>query len=698
MTTNRTPVRLIAMLLAGAALPLGLAACKMGSADNEVAAAANVSGINVAGMDKSVKPGDDFYNYANGNWQKTTEIPADRSSVGGFYTAFLETEKNNKVLIADALKDNVDPATDQGRLAAYYKAFLDTVGIDKAGLGPVKPDLDKYQAIADKGALSEVLGANVRADVDPLNATNFHTENLFGVFVTQGLSTPGEQVPYLLQGGLGLPERDYYLSTDGKMGEIRGAYKPYIEKMFTLAGYPDAAARAQRVYDLEMKIAGAHATREESEDFAKGATIWTRADFDSKAPGIDWTRFLTAASLNNSPKFEAYHSGAIPKLSALVASEPLDSWKDWLVFHRLNEDAAVLPKAFRDASFAFNDQLLAGKKEMAARDRDALASVNANMGDALGKAYADKYFPASSKTEIQSMVDGIKTAFATRVKGLDWMAQPTKDEAVKKVEGITVGIGYPDSWRDYSAMPLSPTNAYANLEAAKLAEYKHQLAKIGQPMDRAEWWMNPQTVNAVNLPVSNSLNFPAGILQPPFYVANADPAYNYGAIGAVIGHEISHSFDNNGALFDSSGALRNWWTPADFAKFQQSGKALADQYSSYEALPGLKVKGDLTLGENIADVAGLQAAYDAYHASLNGKEAPVIDGLTGDQRFFIAYAQTWQTKMRDEALRARIATDGHAPGNFRALTVRNIDAWYKAFDVKPGDKLYLPPEKRVKVW
>jgi predicted metalloendopeptidase len=381
----------------------------------------------------------------------------------------------------------------------------------------------------------------------------------------------------------------------------------------------------------------------------------------------------------------------------LVGSEPIQAWKDWLTFHTLNQQAAVLPKAFRDASFAFYGTALSGTPKQRARDHLAMNAVSKELPDAVGKVYVDKYFPASSKAEIQKMVEEIKAAFARRVEALDWMAPSTKEEALKKVKSIVVGVGYPDTWRDYSSLTIG-SDAYANQKNARLAEYRHQIAKIGKPMDRAEWWMPPQLVNAVNLPVQNALNFPAAILQRPFFDPRADPAFNYGAIGSVIGHEISHSFDNNGALFDSTGALRNWWTPADFKRFQQAGDALAAQYDAYEALPGLQVNGKLTLGENIADVAGLSAAYDAYKHSLNGKEAPVIQGYSGDQRFFIAYGQAWATKMRDEQLRQRIATDGHAPGNFRAQTVRNLDPWYAAFKVEPGQKLYLAPDKRVKVW
>ena len=688
-------------ILIVAASALALAACNTQTSGNNAAAAlqpGTEAGINLAWMDKSVVPGNDFYNYADGTWMKTTEIPADRSSIGGFFIADQEREKNTRALFEDILKSDAAATTDQGKIANYYNAYLGTDAIDRAGLTPAKADLDAIARIADKAQLSAAIGSTLRADTDPLNATNFQTENLFGIFVTQGLSTPGEQLPYLMQGGLGLPEREYYLSADPKMAELRIKYKAYVAQILGLAGHPDAQSAATRIMALETRIAQAHATREESEDFAKGAQVWTRADLEKKAPGIDWGALLGAAQLGSAGKFEAYHAGAIPKLAALVASQPLDAWKDWLEFHTLNQQANVLPKAFRDASFAFNGTALAGTPQQRPRDVLALNATSNALQDAVGKAYVDKYFPASAKAEIQHMVENIKTAFATRVKAIDWMAPSTKEEALKKVETIVVGVGYPDKWRDYASLNIAADNAYANQKSVGLYEYQNQIAKIGKPMDRGEWWMPAQLVNAVNLPVQNALNFPAAILVKPFFDPKADAAFNYGGIGATIGHEISHSFDNNGALFDSTGRLRNWWTPQDFARFQQAGDALAKQYDAYEPLPGLHVNGKLTLGENIADVAGLAASYDAYKASLNGKPAPVINGLTGDQRFFIAYAQSWATKMREETLRQRIATDGHSPGNFRALTVRNIDAWYPAFNVQSGQKLYLAPAKRVKVW
>ena len=686
-------------LLFVVASAFALAACNTSTSQNaaqEQKAGTDI-GIDTSWMDKSVVPGDDFFGYADGSWVKNTPIPADRSRIGGFYIADLQREKNTRELFDNIIKSNPTNGTD-ALIANYYNAYLNTDAIDKAGLAPAKGDLDAIGRIADKHQLSAVIGGNIRADTDPLNATNYRTENLFGVFVSQGLNTPGEQLPYLMQGGLGLPDAQYYLAGDAKMADTRAKYRTYIQTILQDAGYPDPQGAAGRIMDLETKIAKAHETREESEDFKQGAQVWTRQQLEQKAPGIDWAALLGAAGLADAQKFDAYHYASIPKLSALVASEPIQNWKDWLTFHTLNSQASVLPKAFRDASFAFNGTVLQGTPQQRPRDALALNATSTTLQDAVGKAYVDKYFPASSKAEIQTMVDNLKAAFARRVKAIAWMSPSTKEEALKKVEGIVVGVGYPDTWRDYSGLTVTSDNAYANQKNARLWEYRHQIAKIGKPMDRHEWWMPPQLVNAVNLPVQNALNFPAAILVKPFFDPNADPAFNYGAIGATIGHEISHSFDTGGALFDASGAMRNWWTPADFKAFQAQAELLEKQFDGYEALPGLHVNGKLTINENIADVAGLGAAYDAYKASLGGKPAPVIDGLTGDQRFFLAYAQSWAVKSRPETLRQIVLTNGHAPEQFRAQTVRNLDAWYPAFNVKPGQKLYLTPDKRVKIW
>ena len=685
------------LLIFASALALG--ACNSHQANNNAAEQkqGTEAGINPAWMDTSVTPGDDFFSYADGSWVKNTAIPADRSRIGGFYIADLLRQKNTRELFDNIIKSNPSGGTD-ALIANYYKAYFNTDAIDRAGLAPAKADLDAVGRIADKHQLSAAIGGTLRADTDPLNATNFHTENLFGVFVTQGLATPGEQLPYLMQGGLGLPERDYYLSADPKMADTRTKYKAYVQTILQNAGYPDPQGATQRILELETKIAQAHEPRAQSEDFKNGAQVWTRQQLEQKAPGIDWGALLGAAGLGSVQKFDAYHFASIPKLAALVGSEPLQSWKDWLAFHTINQQSNVLPKPFRDASFAFYGTTLAGTPQQRPRDQLALNATSNALQDAVGKAYVDKYFPAAAKAQIETMVGNLKAAFARRVKAIGWMSPSTKQEALKKVENIVVGVGYPDSWRDYSGLQIVGDNAYANQKNAALWEYRNQIAKIGKPMDRHEWWMPPQLVNAVNLPVQNALNFPAAILVKPFFDPNADAAFNYGAIGATIGHEISHSFDTGGALFDASGAMRNWWTPADFKNFQAQADALAKQFDAYEALPGLHVNGKLTVNENIADVAGLGAAYEAYKTSLGGKPAPVINGMTGDQRFFIAFAQSWAVKSRPETLRRIVLTDAHAPEQFRAQTVRNIDAWYPAFKVQPGQKLYLAPNQRVKIW
>ncbi|UIJ44105.1 M13 family metallopeptidase [Sphingomonas cannabina] len=682
------------------ALLLASTACNSSTTTNNasVAAAGTLAGVDQSAIDKNVKPGDDFDAYANGAWRAKAEIPADRSSTGAFLDVIKVAEQRNADLIKSISDANPAAGSNERKIADYYAAFMDTAGIEKRGIAPLKPELDAIAAVGDVKALSSLLGSRMRADTDPLNATNFSTENLFGLFVTQDLNNPTRTVPYLMQGGLGLPDRDYYLSPKPEMVEIRNAYKGYLARMLGLAGVPDAAAKADRIFALEMKIAAAHADIPTSQDAHKANNPWKRADFAGKAPGIDWDAYWTAAGLPGQQDFIAWQPAAIAKLSALVKSEPLDSWKAWLTFHSINTAAATLPKAFDDARFDFYGKTLYGTPQQRPRDKRAITAVNNDLGDAVGQLYVAKYFPASSRTEIEGMVKNIVAAFDKRVAALDWMADSTKAEARRKLQVLKVGVGYPDKWRDYSALEIRADDPLGNARRAELAEYRHQIAKIGKPVDRGEWWMTPQTVNAINLPLQNALNFPAAILEPPFFDPRFDAAANYGSIGATIGHEISHSFDNLGADFDSSGKLHNWWTPADLARFEKAGAALAAQYDAYEALPGLHLNGKQELGENIADVAGLTAAYEAYRASLGGKEAPVIDGLTGDQRFFLAFAQSWKTKVREKALRAAIATDVHAPAQWRVQTVRNLDAWYPAFNVQAGEKLYLAPDKRVKVW
>ena len=655
-------------------------------------------GINLSYIDKSVKPGDNFFDYTNGAWLKTAQIPTDRSSTGAFLDVFETTEKHTADLIRNAGIGNPAAGSNARKIADYYAAYMDTAAIDKAGLATLKPELDAIEAIGTRADLARVLGSRLRADVDPINNTNFHTSNLFGLFVTKGLEEATKQIPYLLQGGIAMPSRDYYLSQDPHMADARGKYKTYIAALLKQAGIADAEKKADAVFALETKIAAAQESLVDSEDIHKANNLWTVAEFSKKAPGLDWNVYFKAAGLDNVGQIDVWQPSAITGESGLVASQPLDAWKDLLVFHTLNAAAPLLPKAYADLHFDFFGKTLQGTPSQRERWKLAVGAVNTDLGDAVGELYVKKYFPASSKAAAEAMVKNLVAAFRTGIQNLAWMSPQTKQKAEAKLDTLKVGVGYPDHWRDYSSLEIRPDDALGNHLRAVKFEYELAKAKIGKPIDDGEWWMTPQTVNAVNLPLQNALNFPAAILQPPFFDPKADPAANYGAIGAIIGHEISHSFDNTGADFDAQGRLENWWTPADLKHFEAATDTLARQYDAYEALPGLHVSGKQTLGEDIADVSGLTAAYRAYHLSLDGKPAPEVDGLSGDQRFFIAFGQAWRNKMRDAALRQRLATDVHAPPQFRAETVRNLDPWYRAFDVRPGDKLYLEPDRRVRIW
>jgi putative endopeptidase len=687
--------RLAALFLATSAAA-GFAA--VSQSPNPPAAAAHAGvGVDLAGIDKAARPGDGFDQYANGGWRARTEIPADRSRIGSFLTAALLVEQRNIDIIAGAARSNPAPGTDGRRIADYHAAYLDRATIEQNGIAPLQPHLQRIQAIANRRDLSAALGASMRADVDPLNATSFGTENLLGVFVAQGLQEPNRNLAYLLQGGLGLPDRDYYLSETPEMTQVRDAYRTYIGQMLSLMGLPDAEARAARIFDLETKIARAHVDAVAAQDPHRVQT-WARGEFAARAPGIDWDAFFEGASLSGQERIVAWHAEPIRGISALVASEPLDAWKDWFAFHTASRMAAVLPQAYDDLRFSFYGRTLAGQQQQRPLDRRAIQATGNALVDAVGRIYVERHFPASAKADIDAMVRNIVQAFDRRLTGLTWMAPETLREARRKVETVTVGVGYPEHWRDYSSLEIRADDAFGNAWRAEEEEYRHQIAKLGQPVERGEWWLGAHTVNAVFLPLQNAMNFPAGILEPPFYDRNADAAYNYGAIGSIIGHEISHSFDNLGAEFDAEGRLRNWWTSADMAHFREASQKLVRQYNSYEPFPGLHLNGELTLGENIADLAGLAAAYDAYHASLGGRPAPVIDGLTGDQRFFLGYANAHRESTREASLRNLIATDGHSPGRYRIETVRNLDAWYRAFNVRPGQRLYLAPDARVRIW
>jgi putative endopeptidase len=655
-------------------------------------------GIAVANMDTSVKPGDDFYEYTDGGWIKRIEIPPDRARIGVFNSLADLSNKRTVGLIEDAAKANAPAGSNVNKIAGLYNSYMDEAGIEAKGVAPLRPHLDAIAAIHDKRELARALGESLRADVDALNNTNFHTPNLFGLWVAPGFNDSEHYTAYLLQGGLQLPDREYYLGDSDRMRDIRTKYRAHISNMLKLAGFTDIDTRAGQIFELEHAIAEKHISLADNEDIHKANNTWKQADFVANAPGLDWTEYFRGAGLSKQASFIVWQPTAFTGESALVASISLDTWKDLLAFHLIEAYAGVLPKAFSDERFAFFGKTLSGTLEQRPRWQRGVDLVNGLLGDAVGQIYAQRYFPPEAKADVQAMVSNIISSFRKRIDALTWMDPKTKAEAQAKLTTLYVGIGYPETWHDYSAYEVSADDIFGNIWRGSLFDYHHDVARLGLPVDRKEWSMTPQTVNAVNLPLQNALNFPAAILQPPFFDPQASAAANYGAIGAIIGHEISHTFDTEGAAFDSKGRVRNWWTPADLEHFDASTAKLAAQYDTYKPFPDLSVNGKQTLGENIADVAGLSASYDAYRASLAGKTAPTQDGFSGDQQFFIAFGQNYASKSREATLRQQVMVDPHSPAQFRAATVRNIDAWYSAFDVQPGEKLYLAPPDRVRIW
>ncbi|MBV8911248.1 MAG: M13 family metallopeptidase, partial [Gammaproteobacteria bacterium] len=525
-----------------------------------------------------------------------------------------------------------------------------------------------------------------------------HTDNFFGLWVAQDLDDPSHYSPFLLQGGLGMPDRDYYLDPSPSMETIRSRYRAHIAALLSLAQLPGAQARAARIFALEQRIAREHWTRERSEQVVAGNNHWRRGEFAQRAPGLDWPAFFEAAGLSAQQEFVVWQPSAVRGMSALAASESLETWKDYLRFHLIDSTSAYLPGKFQAERFDFYEHVLSGTPQQPARWKRAVEETNAALGEAVGKLYVARYFPPAEKARAEAMVRNLLAAFARRLDRLEWMTAATREKAKAKLATLKVGVGYPDRWRDYSGLEVIAGDAFGNAERAKLFDYRHNLAKLGRPVDRGEWVMDPQLVNAVNLPAMNAINFPAAILQPPNFEPGRDAVMDYGAIGATMGHEISHSFDDQGALFDAGGRLKNWWTPEDLAHFRAAGARLAEQFDHYQPFPGVSVHGKQTLSENIADVAGLSVAYDGWRLTLGGKPAASIAGFSADQLFFLSFAQSWRQKIREPALRQRIVTDGHAPNEYRADTVRNLDAWYAAFGVRAGQKLYLAPAERVRVW
>jgi putative endopeptidase len=637
-------------------------------------------GFDKAGMDAGVRPGDDFYAYANGTWAKDTAIPADKSNYGMF-TALADLSQQRTRDILETAKG--DPASKIGRA---YAAYLDSATVEAKGLAPIQPWLDKVRAV-DKAGLPALL-----AEADRNGVSHF-----FGGYVGQDDKNPDVYIYSLFQGGLGMPDRDFYLKEGDRNAQLQAAYLRHLENVLTLAGESGAAARAKAIFDFEKQVAAVHWDKNDSSDATKTYNKMTLAELTAAAPGFDWTAFVRGIGVNENELLVAQPS-AFTGEAKLIADAPIAVLRDALLVRSLDGFADVLPDAVAREAFAFYGTALSGTPQMQDRWKRAVDFTTGNLGEAVGQDYVAKYFPPETKAEMDRLVKNVLAAMGRRIDGLAWMQPETKVKAKAKLANFTTKIGYPDRWKDYSRLDIRADDLFGNALRANQFAHDDNIGRLGGPIRRWEWGMTPMTVNAYANFGMNEIVFPAAILQPPFFDPHADPAVNYGGIGAVIGHEISHHFDDQGAKYDETGKLADWWTPEDVAAFEAAGKALVAQYDAYEVLPGEHLDGTFTLGENIGDLAGLTVAYEAYRASLNGKEAPVIDGLTGDQRFFLGWAQIWRRNYREANLAQRITTDPHSPSIQRAWVSRNLDPWYKAYSVTPGQTLYLAPEDRVRIW
>lgn len=647
------------------------------------------SGINKKNMDTLVKPGDNFAMYVNGTWMKTAKIPADKSSYGAFDMLYDQSQKDVKAIIEEAAKGNNAEGTDEQKIGDYYASFMDRKGRDAKGIAPIQPELKAIDAIASYDDLAAYFGKANRAGVSIP----------FSVSVMSDFKDPTKHTLITWQGGLGLPEREYYLATDAKMTDIRQKYVAHIEKMFQLANMPNAAESAAKIMALETALASQQMKKEDTRDIVKLYNAYAVKDLKTLMPDFNWTAMLKNAGVDREKKLVVTQVDYTKNLNNLIKNTPIDTWKTYLKWGVINGSAGLLTTALDKQNFEFYGKNLYGTESQQEDWKRAVEMVNGGLGEVVGKVYVKKHFSPEAKERMTQMVKNLLKAYAESIKTLDWMSAATKKEALKKVDNFMIKIGYPDKWRDYSALKIVKNDLYGNATRATEFEYNRNLAKLGKPVDRAEWGMNPQTVNAYYNPSLNEIVFPAAILKPPFFDLNADDAVNYGGIGAVIGHEIGHGFDDQGSAFDGTGTMKNWWTPQDLAAFKKRTSALVEQYNSFKAFPDLNVNGAFTLGENIGDLGGLSIAIKAYKATLNGKEAPVMDGFTGMQRVFLGWGQVWAEKIREEALRSQIAGDPHSPALFRVNgTVRNIPEFYEAFNIKPNDSLYLAPEKRVKIW
>lgn len=647
------------------------------------------SGISKKDMDTLINPGDDFDAYVNGNWNKTTKIPADKSSYGAFDMLLDKSEKDVKAIIEEAAKGNNAEGSDAQKIGDFFASYMDRKERDAIGLKPLQKEFAAVDAITDYNSLASYFGeANRKGYSIP-----------FSFSVYNDFKDPNKYSLVTWQGGISLPDRDYYLSNDEAMLKIRTAYKTHLEKMLQLAGIEKPTENAAKVFALETEIAKIHQRKEDNRDMVKLYNPYKVEDFKTLMPQFNWNAMMEKAGVAKEKSAIIAQVDYLKNLDGLIQKTPIDTWKTFLKWGIINNSCTYLTTELDKQQFEFNGKILNGTEKQREDWKRAVATVSNGLGEMIGKLYVEKHFTPEAKERMTKMVKNLLKAYAESIKKLDWMSEATKKEALKKVDKFIVKIGYPDKWKDYSSVKINKKDLFGNVQRATEFEYNRNLAKLGKPVDKTEWGMTPQTVNAYYNPSVNEIVFPAAILQPPFFDLEADDAVNYGGIGAVIGHEIGHGFDDQGSTFDGDGVMKNWWTEKDMAAFKAKTAALVEQYNSFEALPGLHVNGAFTLGENIGDLGGLSIAVKAYKESLQGKEAPVLDGFTGMQRVFLGWGKVWKEKIREEALRNQILADPHSPAKFRANgTVRNIPEFYEAFNVKPNNKLYLAPDKRVKIW
>ena len=643
-------------------------------------------GFDLAGEDPSVAPGADFYDFANGKYVKALVIPPDRTRYGSFDVLANLSEQRVHDLMDAASRDS-SASGDEAKVGEYYRAFMDDARVEALGARPIERELARVRDASDRNAIARLMGAG-QITFDG---------SLFGVGITSDFKDPDHYAVYIGQGGLGLPDRDYYL--DASFAPQKAKYQAYVAQMLSLLRWPDAEAEAKAIVELETQIATVSWPLAERRDPNKTYNPMTPDALAAAAPGFDWHAFLAGAELGEANRVIVAESTAIPKIAQLFAATPLHTLKAWEAFNIADSAAPYLSKPFVDARFEFRGKALSGQQEQRPRWKRAASAVDLGLGEAVGRLYVAKYFPAESKAKMLELVGNVRAALAARIQRVSWMSDATKAKALEKLSRLTVKIGYPAKWRDYGALAISPDDLVGDAERANAFEWRRQVRRLAKPVDRTEWGITPQTINAYYNPTFNEIVFPAAILQPPFFDPNADPAINYGGIGGVIGHEMTHGFDDQGRQFDGAGKLSNWWTPDDAAKFVEQTKRLGAQYSAMEPIAGAHIKGDQTMGENIADLGGVLLALDAYHLSLKGQPAPEVGGLTGDQRVFLGWAQVWRSAIRPDTLRQLLVSDVHSPDPARVNGVfRNVDDWYAAWGVKPSDPLYVAPDQRVRIW